>query len=118
MDTVLGQPVDQCPRLRAEESKTREHVIIFKKIDKNDLEYLKNGFTMRPYIPGALGRSSVLAHVEGNTSQRNWIWTNHLFPHHHDIPFSDLTCRASPPSAAMLALKSFLTELVVLESIF
>lgn len=41
-----------------------------------------------------------------------------FFPHHHDIPFSDLTCQASPPSAAMLALKSFLTELVVLESIF
>ena len=39
-------------------------------------------------------------------------------PHHHDIPVSDLTCQASPPSAAVLALKSYLTELVVLESIF
>lgn len=41
-----------------------------------------------------------------------------FFPHHHDIPFSDLTCQASPPSAAMLALKSSLIKLVVLETIF
>ena len=39
-------------------------------------------------------------------------------PHHHDIPVSDLTCQSSLPSMATLALKTYLTELVVLESIF
>lgn len=74
---------------------------------------------MSPYVPGALGRSSVLQHTwrEIHVKETDPGPTI-FFPHHHDIPVSDLTCRASPPSATMLALKSYLTDLVVLESIF
>ena len=58
---------------------------------------------MSPYVPGALGRSSVLQHTWREIHVKETHPGPTIFlPHHHDIPVSDLTCRASPPSATML----------------
>ena len=60
VDTVLQVSPWTNAHISEQKRDKKQRACNYLKINKNDLEYLKRIFTMRPYVPGALGRSSVL----------------------------------------------------------